>query len=128
METLISVWSWGLISSTDYVQFQLGYENNTIFLTSGIFITLLEVVSINILFIITYRIWKKNIDVFNVRIFSLISAIILILSPIFHIIGAYNSYIEWSELYTPTLGFIIPFISAFFALITIILANKYVKE
>jgi len=84
--------------------------------------------SINALAIITYRIWKNDIDVSNVRIFSLISALILIISPIFLVIGVDLAISTWSEVYIPTLGFIIPFISAFFAIFTAILAGKYVKK
>lgn len=128
MGYLTSVWSWGLMVDTNYASFQIGFMNNTIFLITGLFFTFLEVMAINILSIITYRIWKNDIDVFNVRIFSFITMIILILSPIFIVIGSYVAIIEWSEFYIPTLGFVFPFIGAFFALATIVLAKKYVKK
>lgn len=125
---LISVWSWGLIINTDYIQIHVGFLNNTSYLISGYLFTFLEVIAINILLIITYRIWKNDIDITNVRIFCLISASIFIFSPIFLVIGGYLAILEWSELYIPTLGFIIPFISAFFAILAAILAGKYVKK
>jgi len=123
-----SVWSWGLMVDTYYSDIHAGFMNDINFLIIGYLFTFLEVMSINTLSIVTYRIWKNDIDVSNVRKFSLISALILILSPIFLVNGAYLTISTWSDLYIPTLGFIIPFISAFFAILTAILAGKYVKK
>ncbi len=124
---LQSVWSWGLICDTNYIQYYVGFLNNSIYLTVGFLFTFLEVITLNILLIITYRIWRNDIDLSNIRIFSFIAAIILIISPIFLVIGAYIADPQWSKLYIPTLGFILPFIGAFFSFMTVMLSQKYVK-
>ena len=94
------------------------------YLILGISFTILEIISIYIQLTLTYLIWKENLFVKTAQISSLISALILILSPICLNIGPLFISEFWLETYDLGLALIVPYFGAFFAFLTALLASK----
>ena len=121
-------WSWGLLYETNYKTSGLGMANNANYLTLGISFTILEIISIYILLSIAYLIWKDKIFARTSQIFSLFSSFLLILSASCLIAGAPIIEKNWLEKYDLGLALILPFFSAFFALVCAGLSSKYLPK